>query len=354
MLSAAVTGARWNVPQSFDAVFDWSLETGRRELLALYDKGKQRQWDAAVRIDWSQELDPENPQQLPPEILPIAGVPFLARMSPGERADIFRHYQAWSVSQFLHGERGALICAAKIVQQVPDTDAKLYAATQVVDEARHVEAYKKLLEKFGQSYAVTDSLQELLNQVLRDARWDMTYLGMQVVIEGFALAAFAAIRDTAKNPLAAAVNAYVMEDEARHVAFGRIALRDFYPQLTQAERDEREEFVIQACHLLRHRFDAVELWRALDLPESECAEHVHASPTRQAFRAMLYSRIVPAVKDIGLWGPRIRKAYADMGILGYAQVPLDGLQKRDEDLARELDLRRQQVEQTIALGKNSA
>ena len=348
---AASAGDPWQVQQSFDAVFDWGLAPGRPDLLALYAKGKERQWDAAVRIDWSQELDPENPQQLPPEILPIAGAPFLGRMSDRERAEIFRHYQAWSVSQFLHGEQGALICAAKIVQQVPDADAKLYAATQVIDEARHVEVYKKLLEKFGVSYAVTGPLQQLLDQVLRDSRWDMTYLGMQIVIEGLALAAFAAIRDRAQNPLAAAVNAYVMEDEARHVAFGRLALRDFYPQLTEVERSEREEFLVEACHLMRTRFDAAELWRELDLPEKECIDYVDASESRQAFRAMLYSRIVPAAKDIGLWGARIRKTFENMGILGYAQVPLDKLQASDEAIAREFDARRQHVERTVALGK---
>src|SRR2546423_3377809 len=189
----------WNVPQQFDAVFDWDLPGERRELLALYEKGKDRQWNATERIDWSQELDPDNPQQVPQEFLPIHGAPFLARMSDRERADIFRHYQAWSASQFLHGEQGALICAAKTVQQVPDADAKLYAATQVIDEARHVEAYGKLVDKFGVAYPLTPSLRTLLDQVLRDARWDMTYLGMQVIIEGLALAAFAAIRNLAQN-----------------------------------------------------------------------------------------------------------------------------------------------------------
>ena len=70
---------------------------------------------------------------------------------------------------------------------------------------------------------------------------------MQVLIEGLALAAFQRIRDQSKNTLAAAVNAYVMQDEARHVAFGRLALREYYPQLTDAERAEREEFVVEAC-----------------------------------------------------------------------------------------------------------
>ncbi len=337
----------------FAATLGGALPNDRADLLALYEKGKARQWNATTRIDWSWELDADNPQQLPAEVLPIHGAPFLDRMSTGERAHVFREYQAWSTAQFLHGEKGALLCASKIVQQVEDLDAKLFAATQVVDEARHVEAYSRLLEKFGTSHPITGPLRDLLDQVLRDPRWDMTYLGMQVMIEGLALAAFAAIRDTACNPLAAAVNAFVMEDEARHVAFGRLALRDFYPQLTARERDEREEFVVEASHLLRNRFDAIELWSTLGLPAAECAQHVEASEARQAFRAMLFARIVPAVKDIGLWGPRIREAYSKMGVLGFAQVPLDRLGASDEARARDFDARRKHIEDIAALGGES-
>ena len=340
------------VAPSPEGLLDLSLDAGSAALVALYEKGKQRQWDASVRIDWSQSLDPANPQQLPFDVLPIAGMPFLARMSERERMEIFRHYQAWSVSQFLHGEQGALVCAAKVVQQVPDAAAKLYAATQVVDEARHVEAYRKLLAKFDLAYPMTGPLRTLLEQVLRDSRWDMTYLGMQVVIEGLALAAFAAIRDLAKNELAAAVNAYVMEDEARHVAFGRLALRDYYPRLTEGERGERETFVVEACQLMRQRFDAAELWGELGLPAAECAAYVNASPARQAFRAMLFSRIVPAVKDIGLWGHGIQKAFAGMGVLGFAQVPIDRLQAADEAHALQVDARRRHVEAAIAAGRD--
>jgi hypothetical protein len=342
---------RWAVPQSYEALFNWDMTPERESMLTLYQKGKERQWNAATRIDWSQDLDPDNPQQLPHEALPIHGAPFLEKMSAKERGEVFRHYQAWSVSQFLHGEQGALVCAAKVVTQVPDADARLYAATQVVDEARHVEAYTRLLEKFGVAYPITPSLQTLLDQVLRDSRWDMTYLGMQVVIEGLALASFALIRDQAKNPLASAVNAYVMEDEARHVAFGRLALRDYYPQLTQAERDEREEFLVEACYLMRDRFEPVEVWKTLGLPVAECVAHAEQSETRALYRAALFSRIVPVVRNIGLWGSRVRSAYAKMGIMGFAQINVDALHAHDEDVARQFDARRDHVARTIEDGK---
>jgi hypothetical protein len=171
----------------------------------------------------------------------------------------------------------------------------------------------------------------------------MTYLGMQVLIEGLALAAFALIRDQSQNPLAAAVNAYVMQDEARHVAFGRFALRDYYPTLTQAERDEREEFAVEACYLMRDRFQAEEVWATLGLPVEECAAYMLESGFMQNYRSMLFTRIVPIIKDIGLWGPKIRKGYEAMGILGYAGADVDALARRDEEVAREFDARRAEI-----------
>jgi hypothetical protein len=336
-----VEPSEWTVPSRFDSLLRWEYEDGRASLLNLYEKGKERQWNGTSRIDWSLDLDPENPQELPDEQIAIHGSDVWNRLTARERAELRRHLQAQQLSQFMHGEQGALLCAAKIVQQVPGVDAKFYAATQVMDEARHVEVYARLLhQKFELAYPITPTLKTLLDQVLSDARWDLTYLGMQVLIEGLALAAFAAIRDHARNPLAAAVNAYVMEDEARHVAFGRIALRDYYPQLSDAERDEREEFAVEACYLMRDRFLSVEVWERLGLPVEECVRMVQASERMKLFRTRLFTRIVPTIKDIGLWGPRIRRAYADMGVLSYADVDAEGLLARDEQVAAEFDARR--------------
>src|SRR5271168_2699426 len=284
----APEGSNWKVPQDFDVTFNWDYDEGRQTMMGLYRKGVEMQWDAETRIDWTQELDEDNPEQLPEEMLPISGMPEYEAMSRQEKATVRRHFQGWQISQFMQGEQGALICAAKIVTQVPDVDSKFYVA-----------------------YPMTPPLQELIDQVLRDSRWDMTYLGMQVVIEGLALAAFQQIRDNAQNPLAAAVNAYVMQDESRHVAFGRLALRDYYPTLTQKERDEREEFLLEACYLMRDRFDAVELWQHLDLPIEECATAMYESGFMEKFRNSLFTRIVPIVKDIGLWGDTIRKGYEE-------------------------------------------
>jgi hypothetical protein len=328
----------WKFDGQNEIAFAWEYDEEREELLNLYDKGKKQQWDAAERIDWSQNLDPENPMELDDRMIPIYGSHIWDKLTDKERARVRHHQQASTLSQFMHGEQGALIATAKIVETVPDIDAKYYAATQVMDEARHVEAYKRLLhEKMELTYPITQGLKTLLEQGLTDRRWDMTYLTMQILIEGLALAAFQRIRDFSKNPLAASVNAYVMQDEARHVAFGRLALRDYYPQLTDAERDEREDFAVTACYHMRDRFNQWEVWECLGLPAKECAEVVMASDMMKQFRTRLFSRIVPTVKDIGLWGPRIQKAYGDMGVLDFAQVDAKAMLANDERVAEEFD-----------------
>jgi hypothetical protein len=164
----------------------------------------------------------------------------------------------------------------------------------------------------------------------------MTYLGMQVLIEGLALAAFGLIRNMASEPLGKAVNAYVMQDEARHVMFGRLALRDYYPQLTQAERDEREEFCVDACYRMRDRFLGEEVWERLGLP-AEVSEYVEHSELMKQFRGYLFMRIVPILKDIGLWGPKIQGAFTEMGVIQFAEMDIDAEMANDEAAAQEMD-----------------
>jgi hypothetical protein len=345
-----VEQTNWTVDGQMESVLRWEYDDGRDDLVNLYEKGKRQQWNAAERIDWSQDLDPENPMGLPDQAITIYGSTMWEKLNGKERANLRRHLQSWQMSQFLHGEQGALVCTAKIVQQVPNMDAKFYAATQTIDEARHVEAYSRLLhEKFELAYPITPPLQALLNDIVRDSRWDFTYLGMQVLIEGLALAAFQRIRDQAQNPLAAQINAYVMQDEARHVAFGRLALRDYYPELTQAERDEREEFVVEACYHMRDRFDSAEVWETVGLDQKACTDFVAQSEAMRQFRGRLFSRIVPTVKAIGLWGDKVRKAYEAMGILDLAELDSDAMFENDNRVAEDFDAGRA-GQQAAAMG----
>ncbi|MFR9789082.1 ferritin-like domain-containing protein [Streptomyces sp. MB22_4] len=331
----------WQVPASGAARFSWEYDDGRERLLALYQKGKDRQWDGTKRIDWDLEVDPYDALGTPDEATALYGTPYWDRMSERERGELRRHFASWQFSQFLHGEQGAMICAARIVESVPDLDAKFYSATQTMDEARHAEIYGRFLhEKIGLVYPIDDNLQSLLGDTLRDSRWDMPYLGMQVLIEGLALAAFGMIRDTTDKPLPRQILTYVMQDEARHVAFGRMALRDYYGQLTDAELREREEFVVEGCYLMRDRLRGVEVLENFGIARAEGERLLERTEFLRLFRKLLFSRIVPCVKDIGLWGERLRRAYVDLGVLELGDSDLERLMAQDEEQADHLDAQR--------------
>ena len=336
----------WGVPTSATTVFDFGYTDSRDHLLRLYDKGTRRQWIGSDRLDWDTVVDPDKPVGMPDEAHALFGSPWWDKWDRKEKNLAIREFEAWRLSQFMHGEQGALISVAKIVQTVPNIDSKFYAATQTIDEARHVEVYSRYLhDKIGLVYPLNGNLASLLNDTVTDSRWDMTYLGMQVLIEGLALASFGLIRNMASEPLAQAINAYVMQDEARHVMFGRLALRDYYPHLTQAERDEREEFCVDACYRMRDRFMAEEVWERLDLPP-ETTTWVEESELFAQFRVYLFTRIVPVIKDIGLWGPKIRDAFADMGVIAFADSDIDAEMAGDEAAAEEFD--RQHLEHVKA------
>jgi P-aminobenzoate N-oxygenase AurF len=338
----------WGVDSAVTTLFDFDYEAGRDQLLRLYDKGTRKQWIGSERIDWSTEIDPDNPTGLPDEFIAIYGTPWWDKMNDAEKGELRRHFEAWRFSQFMHGEQGALMCAAKIVQTVPDIDSKFYAATQTIDEARHVEVYSRYLhDKIGLVYPLNQNLRSLLDDVVSDSRWDLTYLGMQVLIEGLALAAFGLIRQQATDPLARAINTYVMQDEARHVMFGRLALRDYYPQLTQPERDEREEFCVDACYRMRDRFLGEEVWSSLGLPQ-EVSDYVDNSEVLRQFRGFLFVRIVPILRDIGLWSDKVQKAFAEMGVLAFADADIDAAMAEDEAAGDELDARMARVKSVAA------
>jgi hypothetical protein len=356
-----VPAGTWDVPAAGAARFTWEYDDGRERLLDLYQRGKDKQWDATKRIDWDLEVDPLNVMEAGDEITPIYGSRQWEKLNSKERDQVKQHLSSWLFSQFLHGEQGALTVAARIIESVPDIDSKFYAATQAMDEARHVEIFQRFLrDKIGLYYPINDDLGQLLSDSLSDGRWDLPYLGMQVLIEGLALAAFGVHRDITNNKLVKQLLAYVMQDEARHVAFGRLALRDYYKELTSAELADREEFVVEGCYLMRNRFISREVWETLGLDVEECVKFSDQSEMQKAFRTFLFSRIVPCVKDIGLWGPKVQHAYVDLGVIEAADSDLEALMRDDEEIAERMEkehaaefaARKREVNTAIASGSN--
>lgn len=313
-------GAFQSVRATIETVFDWQYALEDDKLLALYDKGKTLSWNADD-LDWSVEVDVArmarearvdqfmNSLMDPPE-------PFTL-----ERAVEFRqHMNAFMLSQFLHGEQGALIATAKIVQTVPWEEAKFYAANQVADEARHVEVYHRYLtEKLGLSYEAHPSLAQLLDAIVSDSRWDVTYLGMQILIEGLALAAFGTLRLVNQSePLIQDITDRIMQDEARHVAFGVITLSKLYQGgMSETELREREDFIIEATALLRDRLIGTPVFERLGWKREIWVPWMLQTPFQRGFRQMMFSKIVPNLKRLGLLTPRVRDAFEKLDILRF-------------------------------------
>ena len=246
-----------------DALFTWDYERSRPALIKLYEKAKTSQWNVTTDLDWSIEVDQaavvmaNQAANIPNgfgETVDLTGTPFES-WTEDQWIQMGIESQNWTLSQFLHGEQGALICTAQIVETVPWIDAKYYAATQVMDEARHVEVFAKYLdEKLSGHYPINAHLKMLLDDIISDSRWDMKYLGMQIMVEGLALAAFGFIHQLTTEPLLKKLLRYVMSDEARHVAFGVLSLQEFYKELDSKEIRERQEFAFEAAVRMRDRF----------------------------------------------------------------------------------------------------
>ena len=300
-----------------NVTYSWDYGQTRQRLVRLYENAKRDQWNGTERLDWSIDVDPEK-GLLPDPAIGIYGTPIWQGLDEAQIRRLRHEAVTWQLSQFLHGEQGALLATAQIVEAVPWFEGKLYGATQVMDEARHVEVYRRfLLEKLEHEYPVNAQLKQLLDQILGDSRWDMKFLGMQIIVEGLALAAFGVMRDTATNPLLRDLTAAVIEDESRHVAFGVLSLREFYEDLSEAERREREDFVYEASVLMRDRIQNREVWETLGLDADACVEAQEHSPIARKFRYRLFSKIVPNVKSLGLLSLRQRERFQALGILHY-------------------------------------
>jgi hypothetical protein len=321
------------VPDNCPAEFTWDYQKGAKpQLDKLYEKAKKAQWNGQTDLDWSIEVDQERVvmanAEANPALSQFAPEAFAGTvMEKWEEKEFIRfgiENQNWMLSQFMHGEQGALLCTAKIVETVPWIDAKYYAATQVVDEARHVEVFSKYLdEKLSGHYPMNAHLGMLLDDIVSDSRWDMTYLGMQIMVEGLALAAFGFIHMMTTEPLLKKLLRYVMADEARHVAFGVLSLQEYYKELNAAELRERQEFAFEAAIRMKDRMVMQEVWERMEVPIPDVIKIMNSAPERDEFQVLLFSKIVPNLKKLGLLDAAdgwLREKFTEMGAIAFEHL----------------------------------
>jgi hypothetical protein len=319
-----------------DRIFLWNYDRSREQLVTLYNKGMSSQWNSVTELDWDTDVDPERLVRTSREenlfvriaraAAEVDGSPFASWREKEFTALGVETYKS-QLSQFMHGEQGAMMAAAKIVETVPWIDAKYYAATQTMDEARHTEVFAKYLHvKLGGAYPMNTDLEAQVTALLEDSRWDLTYLGMQIVIESLALAVFGTMLRNTEEPLLRKLLRYVMSDEARHVAFGVLSLHELYQDMSEAELKDRQEFLAENTLRSRSRSLAPEMWERLGVDFEaavpsllEAASKLETSAFN-SFNRGFFSKLVPNVRKLGLLDANdgyLRRLWGEAGLLEY-------------------------------------
>ena len=324
LLQRGKQGVPTKMAARHEAHFDWTYPADNQEMADLYQRAKAGQWNGDM-LPWHIDVDPLDPN------VPIVPEDFVdldklrgygVKLDAVEKQRVFHSLGAWMLSQFLHGEQGALFAAAQVTEAVQFFDGKLYGATQVMDEGRHVEVFHRYLDtKLDKLYQVNDNLFVIIDALMRDGRWDLKFLGMQIMVEGLALGAFGVLHKRTKEPLLKELLKNVIQDEARHVHYGVVALREHFTKaIPESERREREDWAFEVSLLMRNRFMAFEVyeeWFEGRLTRDQWKDLVSTSPGMKDFRRMMFSRIVPNLREIGLLSPRILPHYADAGLSQY-------------------------------------
>src|SRR6056300_1417700 len=300
--------------------YNWDYTIQDNRIKKLYELGKELNWNVEVDVDWSRSFEPLTE---PSPIFWDDYAPY-QKLSDEKKVEFLNHRNAWSISQFLHGEQGALLVASQLASCAPTFNAKLYAASQTFDEARPVEAFNKYLQtRIQKTWPIGRALKGLLDKILTDPRWDLKFIGMQIVIEGLALAAFQASKDASNDPVYKEMVGYIIRDEARHVTFGINYLEEYVKTLSEQEQIDRANFALEACTVSRNRLKPYDVWEKYGMNIQETEEYQKQHIFQAQFQDVLFSRIMPNLKRIGLLRDELIPEYEKLGVIGYADGDSD-------------------------------
>ena len=319
-MTTAHSAAARRVTYQLETLWDFDYVPTHDELETLYETAKKNQWNGSTAIDWTRPVGTEGP--VLNVQMAFQGTEFYSKLTDEEKKEVEIRVSAWRLSQFLHGEQGALVVCGQLVNSIPELDAKLYASTQVVDEGRHVEVFEKYVKKLHKIYPVDPLLKGLIDQILATNIWELKLLGMQMLIEGLAIAAFNLMRKQTGDPTLADLLDYVLQDEGRHVNFGYFALRRSIPTMDPSKREMLEDFTFRACDQLYARdertgFQSIKrVWTEMGWDgDAIWRDSVINSPTVKAFNSFLFrDNLMPRLERLGLISERIAPRYREIGL----------------------------------------
>ena len=306
----------FNTPLTGSYNWDYTVQDNR--IKKLYELGKEKNWNVEEDINWNEE-EGINPDSDAAAFMFFdeqwKGHKDYEKLTTEQRKEFVKDLNNWTLSQLLHGEQGALLVASQLTSCAPTFNAKLYAASQTFDEARHVEAFNKYIQtRVGRMFPIGTQLKALLDKILTDERWDLKFIGMQIIIEGLALAIFNTIKQTTTDPVLRNLLTLIIRDEARHVTFGVNYLESFVHTLTPQEKEEREDFCLEACTVLRNRFKQYDVWENWGFDVEYTDSYITDNDLNTQFQELLFTRIMPNLKKVGLLPDRLLPKYDMLGI----------------------------------------
>jgi hypothetical protein len=306
--------------------YNWDYSVQDNRIKKLYELGKKLNWNVEVDVDWDvpfHQLD-ANSDMFKNEDRQWDAHEGYNKLTVEERVEFHIDMNSWAVSQYLHGEQGALLVASQLASCAPTFNAKLYAASQTFDEARHVESFNKYLQtRIGRTWPITVPLKSLLDKILTDPRWDLKFIGMQVIIEGLALAAFQATRQMAADQVFKDMIDLIIRDEARHVTFGMTYLSDFVETLSEEEKLDRAQFALEASTIMRNRMKAYPVWEKYGFDLDYTDKYNQENIWQTQFQGILFTRIMPNLKRIGLLHESLIPEYEKLGVMGFVDGDSD-------------------------------
>ncbi len=312
---------------SLKTLWRFDYEPNVKALRDLYEVAKREQWNAASDIPWHLETDPAKVGEIAgPGGDPLRNFDFIKALPDDKRVELSKRRSCWTMSQMLHGEQGALLCCGQLVEAVPDMDGKLYAATQVIDEARHVEVFDRYIRRLDRVYPIMPNLKALLNAVLTAEMWQEKCVGMQVIAESLAMGSFKMMKASTRDEVLARVVDLTAQDEARHVSFGLIYMKEELPKMSEPDRNRVEDFALAAVKMLadpaaqaQNGGPLFEIFAEVGVDREVALSELTQKFSDPAFRASqpnpFREYVVPQLKRLGLITERTAPGYVAMGLI---------------------------------------
>lgn len=311
---------RLDIKSPITVHWEWDYVKEVETLRALYERGKTAQWNVETDIDWSVPMA-DDEWLMPPEFSTMANVLGMLGADEATRKKAVRMEVTHGFSQLLHGEQAALQLCAQLVNCVQDMDAKMFAGQQVADECRHVEVFAKVLaRKLGTAHPIDPNVKFLLDEMIRTDNWHQKAIGMQVLFEGVAMAIITNFEKNSPNPLIRQVMRMVARDEARHAAFGVLALKEELPKMSEQERNQLEDWTWKCLEVVANGLGigaVAYVAPRFGLDAKNVTGAVFSSPGFWNARYRLFNHtVLPNLKKLGLITERTRAGYDQFKLLG--------------------------------------